>query len=42
MKYTKVKVFEKIGENIDMIARFSTVVGELGTADRERNLCGFP
>ena len=29
-KYTKAKVFEQIGKKTDMIARFSTVAGELG------------
>ena len=40
-KYTKAKIFAKIGKKTDMLARFSTVAGELGAADAERDVRGF-
>ena len=40
-KYTKAAVFSKIGKQTEMIARFSTVAGELGAADHERDVRGF-
>jgi len=40
-KYTKAKIFEKVGKSMEMIARFSTVAGELGAADHERDVRGF-
>jgi catalase len=40
-KYTKAKVFERIGKKTEMLARFSTVAGELGAADHERDVRGF-
>ncbi len=39
-KYTKAKVFEK-GEKTRMLLRFSTVAGESGAADAERDVRGF-
>lgn len=39
-KYTKAKVF-KLGSTCDVLARFSTVAGELGAADAERDVRGF-
>jgi catalase len=39
-KYTKAAVFKQ-GAKTDMIARFSTVAGELGAADAERDVRGF-
>jgi catalase len=39
-KYTKAKMLQP-GAKTDMIARFSTVAGELGAADAERNVRGF-
>src|SRR3981081_1462904 len=36
-KYTKASVLQK-GAKTDMIARFSTVAGELGAADAERDV----
>lgn len=39
-KYTKAKVFQK-GAKTPMFARFSTVAGELGAADAERDVRGF-
>ena len=40
-RYTKAKVFSKVGKKTEMIARFSTVAGELGAADAERDVRGF-
>ncbi len=40
-QYTKAKVFERVGKTTEMIARFSTVAGELGAADHERDVRGF-
>ncbi|MFO7659646.1 MAG: catalase, partial [Candidatus Cloacimonadaceae bacterium] len=40
-KYTKAKVFSKIGKKTDIFARFSTVAGERGAADAERDIRGF-
>jgi catalase len=40
-KYTKAKIFSDIGKKTEMIARFSTVAGELGAADAERDVRGF-
>ena len=40
-KYTRAKLFSKVGQKTPMIARFSTVAGELGAADAERDVRGF-
>ncbi|MFA7611654.1 MAG: catalase, partial [Sulfurimonas sp.] len=40
-KYTKAKIFSKIGKETEMFARFSTVAGERGAADAERDIRGF-
>lgn len=40
-RYTKAKVFSKIGHKTDLILRFSTVAGERGAADAERDVRGF-
>jgi len=40
-KYTKAKVFSKVGKKTDMFVRFSTVAGERGAADAERDIRGF-
>ncbi len=40
-KYTKADVFSKVGKRTPMIARFSTVAGEAGAADAERDVRGF-
>jgi len=40
-KYTKAKIFSKVGNECQMIARFSTVAGERGAADAERDIRGF-
>ncbi len=39
--YTSADIFSKIGKKTEMIARFSTVAGELGAADAERDVRGF-
>lgn len=40
-KYTKAKMFSKIGKETKMFIRFSTVGGEKGSADGERDPRGF-
>ena len=40
-RYTKAKLFSQVGKKTDMILRFSTVAGELGAADAERDVRGF-
>ena len=40
-QYTKAKVFSEIGKKTDMFVRFSTVAGERGAADAERDIRGF-
>jgi catalase len=40
-KYTKAKIFAAIGKKTDMFVRFSTVAGERGAADAERDIRGF-
>ncbi len=40
-KYTKAKLFNKIGKETKMFLRFSTVGGEKGSADTERDPRGF-
>jgi catalase len=40
-RYTKAKIFSKIGKQTPMFARFSTVAGERGAADAERDIRGF-
>ncbi len=39
--YTKAKIFSQIGKKTRMLARFSTVGGEKGSADTERDPRGF-
>ena len=38
--YTKAAIFSKIGKQTPMFARFSTVAGERGAADAERDIRG--
>ncbi|MDO5707779.1 MAG: catalase [Andreesenia angusta] len=38
---TKAKIFSEVGKKTDMFARFSTVAGERGAADAERDIRGF-
>ncbi len=40
-KYTRAKIFSEVGKKTDMFARFSTVAGERGAADAERDIRGF-
>ncbi|EMY35781.1 catalase [Arthrobacter crystallopoietes BAB-32] len=40
-KYTSAKIFSEIGKKTEMFARFSTVAGERGAADAERDIRGF-
>lgn len=39
--YSKAKIFSKIGKETPMFVRFSTVAGERGAADAERDIRGF-
>ncbi|WP_096911830.1 catalase [Neobacillus jeddahensis] len=39
--YTKAAIFSEIGKQTEMFARFSTVAGERGAADAERDIRGF-
>lgn len=40
-EYTKANIFSKVGKQTQMLARFSTVAGERGAADAERDIRGF-
>jgi len=40
-KYTKASLFNKIGKQTEVFFRFSTVAGERGAADAERDVRGF-
>jgi len=40
-KYTCAKIFSEVGKKTEMFARFSTVAGERGAADAERDIRGF-
>jgi catalase len=40
-RYSKAKVFSQVGKKTEMLARFSTVAGEAGAADAERDVRGF-
>jgi catalase len=40
-RYTKAKIFAEVGKQTPMFARFSTVAGERGAADAERDIRGF-
>ena len=40
-KYTKAKIFNKVGNSCKLFLRFSTVGGEKGSADSERDPRGF-
>ena len=40
-RYTRAKIFSEVGKKTPMIARFSTVAGEKGAADAERDVRGF-
>ncbi|MDN7698673.1 catalase [Burkholderia semiarida] len=40
-RYTKAKVFDQVGKETPIFMRFSTVAGERGAADAERDVRGF-
>src|SRR5262244_2736495 len=40
-RYTKAKLFERVGKKTPLFLRFSTVGGEAGSADTERDPRGF-
>ncbi|TYK67021.1 catalase [Colwellia echini] len=40
-QYTRAKIFSEIGKETELITRFSTVAGERGAADAERDIRGF-
>lgn len=40
-KYTKANIFSDIGKETELLLRFSTVAGEMGAADAERDVRGF-
>ncbi|MCR6645218.1 MAG: catalase [Terricaulis sp.] len=40
-RYTRAKIFSEIGKKTEMFARFTTVAGERGAADAERDIRGF-
>ena len=40
-QYTSAKIFSEVGKQTEMFARFSTVAGERGAADAERDIRGF-
>ena len=40
-KYTKAAIFSQIGKQTEALLRFSTVAGERGAADAERDVRGF-
>jgi catalase len=39
--YSRAKLFSKVGQKTEIFARFSTVAGERGAADAERDIRGF-
>jgi catalase len=40
-KYTRAAIFSEVGKKTEVFARFSTVAGERGAADAERDIRGF-
>ncbi|WKN30563.1 catalase [Porifericola rhodea] len=40
-KYTRAKIFSEVGKETPLLMRFSTVAGEQGAADAERDVRGF-
>ena len=40
-RYSKASIFSQIGKKTDLVVRFSTVAGERGAADAERDIRGF-
>jgi hypothetical protein len=41
-RYTRAKIFSQVGKKTPMCVRFSTVAGERGAADAERDIRGIP
>ncbi len=40
-RFTRAKIFAQVGRQTDLFARFTTVAGERGAADAERDIRGF-
>ena len=40
-KFTRANIFSEVGKKTDLFARFTTVAGERGAADAERDIRGF-
>jgi len=40
-RYTKAKIFSEVGKKTELFVRFSTVAGERGAADAERDIRGY-
>lgn len=40
-RYTRAKLFSEVGKKTELLIRFSTVAGEMGAADAERDVRGF-
>ena len=40
-RYTRAKIFSEVGKKTELFTRFSTVAGERGAADAERDIRGF-
>jgi catalase len=40
-RYTRARLFSQVGKKTDLFVRFSTVAGERGAADAERDIRGF-
>lgn len=40
-RYTRARIFSEVGKKTELFARFSTVAGERGAADAERDIRGF-
>lgn len=40
-QFTRAKIFSEVGKKTEMFARFTTVAGERGAADAERDIRGF-
>lgn len=40
-QYTRARIFSQVGKQTDLFARFTTVAGERGAADAERDIRGF-
>ena len=40
-RYSKAMIFSQVGKRTDVFARFSTVAGERGAADAERDIRGL-